>query len=127
VILYQKIRLLLQKQEHQILAFFNLRIPHGCSIVTQILWGSIGYSVGAALGAAIASKKDNRRVFLFVGDGSFQLTCQEVSTMLRFNTQPVIILLNNDGYTIEKLIHGPNRAYNSVQMWHYSKSFEYFW
>lgn len=36
------------------------------------------------------------------------------------------MLLNNDGYTIEKLIHGPNRAYNNIQMWRYHKSFEYF-
>src|SRR5689334_13471175 len=46
--------------------------------------------------------------------------------MLRFKTNIVIILLNNDGYTIEKLIHGPDRAYNNIQMWRYHKSFEYF-
>jgi len=80
----------------------NMRAPKGVTFLTQILWGSIGYSVGAALGAALAGKDENRRVFLLVGDGSFQLVCQEVSTMLRFNTNIVIILLNNDGYTIEK-------------------------
>jgi pyruvate decarboxylase len=46
--------------------------------------------------------------------------------MLRFNTNLVILLLNNDGYTMEKLIHGPDRAYNNIQMWRYHKSFEYF-
>ena len=46
--------------------------------------------------------------------------------MLRFKTNIVILLLNNDGYTIEKLIHGPDRAYNNIQMWRYHKSFEYF-
>ena len=46
--------------------------------------------------------------------------------MLRFKANPVILLLNNDGYTIEKLIHGPDRAYNNIQMWRYHKSFEYF-
>jgi len=46
--------------------------------------------------------------------------------MLRFKTNVVIVLLNNDGYTIEKLIHGRDRAYNSIKMWRYSKSFEYF-
>jgi pyruvate decarboxylase len=46
--------------------------------------------------------------------------------MLRFKTNLIILLLNNDGYTIEKLIHGPDRAYNNIQMWRYSKSFEYF-
>jgi pyruvate decarboxylase len=46
--------------------------------------------------------------------------------MLRSNTNIVVLLLNNDGYTIEKLIHGPDRAYNNIQMWRYHKSFEYF-
>lgn len=46
--------------------------------------------------------------------------------MLRFNTNIVILLLNNDGYTIEKLIHGPDRAYNNIQMWRYHKAFEFF-
>ncbi|CAF0787249.1 unnamed protein product [Adineta steineri] len=105
---------------------FNMHAPKGVTFLTQILWGSIGYSVGAALGAALAGKNDNRRIYLIVGDGSFQLVCQEISTMLRFKTNIVILLLNNDGYTIEKLIHGPDRAYNNIQMWRYHKSFEYF-
>jgi len=46
--------------------------------------------------------------------------------MLRFKTNIIVLLLNNDGYTIEKLIHGPNRNYNNIQMWRYYKSFEYF-
>jgi TPP-dependent 2-oxoacid decarboxylase len=50
-----------------------MRAPKGVSFLTQILWGSIGYSVGAALGAALAGKQENRRVFVLVGDGSFQV------------------------------------------------------
>ena len=50
-----------------------MRAPKGVTFLTQILWGSIGYSVGAALGAALAGKKDNRRVYVLVGDGSFQV------------------------------------------------------
>ena len=46
--------------------------------------------------------------------------------MLRFKTNLVVLLLNNAGYTIEKVIHGPDRAYNNIQMWRYDKSFEYF-
>jgi len=46
--------------------------------------------------------------------------------MLRFGAKIVVLLLNNDGYTIEKCIHGPDRAYNNIQMWRYHKSFEYF-
>lgn len=50
-----------------------MRSPRGVTFETQILWGSIGYSVGAGLGAALAGKADNRRVFILVGDGSFQV------------------------------------------------------
>ncbi|KAF1798443.1 thiamine diphosphate-binding protein [Mucor lusitanicus] len=103
---------------------FNMDGSKDTKFISQILWGSIGYSVGAALGAAMADRQ--RRVFLFVGDGSYQLTCQEVSVMIRHGLTPVIILLNNDGYLIEKLIHGPERAYNNYQMWEYKKSLEFF-
>jgi pyruvate decarboxylase len=50
-----------------------MRAPKGVTFLTQILWGSIGYTVGAALGAALAGKDENRRVFIVVGDGSFQV------------------------------------------------------
>ncbi|KAG0741445.1 hypothetical protein G6F57_009645 [Rhizopus arrhizus] len=105
-------------------ASLNMDGPKGTTYITQFLWGSIGFSVGAAVGAAIAAR--DRRVYLFVGDGSFQLTCQEISGFLRHGLTPVVFLLNNDGYLIEKLIHGPERAYNNYQMWNYSKSLDYF-
>lgn len=103
---------------------FNLDGPKDTIFISQILWGSIGYSVGATLGAAMADRK--RQTYLFVGDGSFQLTAQEVSVMIRHGLTPVIFLLNNDGYLIEKMIHGPHRSYNNYQMWEYSKTLEYF-
>lgn len=105
-------------------ASFNLRAPPDATFIAQVLWGSIGFSVGAAVGAAIADR--NRRVYLFCGDGSFQLTCQEVSVFLHQGLTPVIFILNNDGYLIEKLIHGPHRTYNNFQMWQYSKTLDYF-
>ena len=64
---------------------WETRFPRGVTGVTQILWGSIGWSVGAAQGAALGAKDQgvDRRTILFVGDGSFQLTAQEVTTMIR--------------------------------------------
>ncbi|KAI7889481.1 pyruvate decarboxylase PdcB [Mucor mucedo] len=102
----------------------NMQSPKGATFIGQILWGSIGYSVGAAVGAAFADR--SRKVYLFVGDGSFQLTVQEISVFIRQGLTPVIFLLNNDGYLMEKLIHGPERSYNNFQMWDYSKTLEYF-
>jgi pyruvate decarboxylase len=105
-------------------AQFNLKAPKDTSYIAQVLWGSIGYSVGSAVGAAFADR--SRRVWLFVGDGSFQMTAQEISVFLHQGLTPVICLLNNDGYLIEKLIHGPHRAYNNFQMWQYSKTLDYY-
>ncbi len=93
-------------------------ILHPVTVITQPLWASIGYTVGALLGATLADRK--RRSILFVGDGSFQLTAQEVSTILRHKLTPIIFLLNNDGYTIERVIHGMKMPYNDVQPWDYA-------
>ncbi|KAI8091119.1 pyruvate decarboxylase PdcB [Gilbertella persicaria] len=105
-------------------ACLNMDGPKGSTYITQFVWGSIGFTVGAAVGAALADR--SRRVYLFVGDGSFQLTAQELSVFLRHGLTPVIFLLNNDGYLIEKLIHGPHRSYNNFQMWEYSKALDFF-
>lgn len=95
------------------------RFPSNTTGISQVLWGSIGYSVGAALGAVAAAEEvdKEKRVILFVGDGSLQLTVQEISTMIRWGLTPYIFVLNNAGYTIERLIHGEKATYNDVQPW----------
>lgn len=70
---------------------WETRFPAGVTAISQVLWGSIGYSVGACQGAAAAAKEqNNRRTILFVGDGSIQLTLQEVSTIIRNNLSPIM-------------------------------------
>ncbi|CAA6669308.1 unnamed protein product [Spirodela intermedia] len=100
-------------------SWFNcqkLRLPEGCGYEFQMQYGSIGWSVGATLGYAQAAK--NKRVIAFIGDGSFQVTAQDVSTMLRAQQNPIIFLINNGGYTIEVEIHdGP---YNVIKNWNYT-------
>jgi TPP-dependent 2-oxoacid decarboxylase len=49
------------------------------------------------------------------------MTVQELSTILRLELKPVIFLINNDGYTIERLIFGPHSSYNDVNPWHYGR------
>ncbi|KAL6765735.1 thiamine diphosphate-binding protein [Haematococcus lacustris] len=72
----------------------------------------------AGVGATAHAPKKNKRVVTMVGDGSFQMTAQEVSTIMRFGLNPIMFLINNDGYTIEVQIHdGP---YNRVQPWNYT-------
>jgi indolepyruvate decarboxylase len=96
--------------------------PKGCSFMSQTFFGSIGYTVGSTLGVAVAEPK--KRACLFVGDGSFQVTCQDVSTMIRYGTNPIIFLINNDGYLVERVISdGP---FNDLQPWKYHKIPELF-
>ncbi|KAL4946134.1 hypothetical protein BDV06DRAFT_183222 [Aspergillus oleicola] len=93
-------------------------LPSGATAISQVLWGSIGYSVGACQGAALAAKEQgNRRTILWVGDGSLQLTVQEISTMIRNNLNPIIFVICNEGYTIERFIHGWDESYNDIQTW----------
>lgn len=97
----------------------TMPIPNDSTYICSNLWASIGYSVGALLGACLAHPK--REIVLFVGDGSFQLTAQEISTIVYHKLNPIIFLINNDGYTIERVIHGPTMPYNDINMWRYSE------
>jgi pyruvate decarboxylase len=98
--------------------------PPGVTCLSQVMWGSIGWSVGAAVGASIANP--TRRVILLVGDGSFQLTAPELSTAARHGLRIVVFLLNNDGYTIERLIRSPTSSYNDILMWKYDRLWKFF-
>jgi pyruvate decarboxylase len=49
----------------------DVPLPKEATLITQVLWGSIGYSVGALLGAACGARdRQLGRTILFVGDGS---------------------------------------------------------
>lgn len=96
-------------------------LPKDITLLLQVLWGSIGWSVGATLGAALAAKEQGRRTCLFVGDGSLQLTVQEIGTMIRHNLKPILFILNNDGYEIERQIHGPKAIYNQIARWNHQE------
>lgn len=104
----------------------QIRLPEGASYIAQAGWESIGYATPAAFGACIAAP--GRRVLLFTGDGSLQLTVQEISSMLVNGCSPIIFVLNNDGYTIEKYLNvkTEQQRYNEVPMWSYTKLAEAF-
>ncbi|CCV00482.1 unnamed protein product [Malassezia sympodialis ATCC 42132] len=90
-------------------------LPKDVHYHQQMLYGSIGWSVGALLGIAVGARVLNHgRVILFVGDGSLLLTMQEISTVIKLGLTPIIFVINNDGYEIERIIHGPERSYNNI-------------
>ncbi|KAJ5523939.1 hypothetical protein N7494_010589 [Penicillium frequentans] len=101
--------------------------PRGAQSLFQLLWCSIGFALGATVGAAIAAReqfkesetKQKRRTILFTGDGSLQMTAQEISTLVRQELGVVIFVICNDGYTIERFIHGWEKSYNDIQPWDY--------
>lgn len=111
----------------------EMHTPANVRVFAPVTWLSIGYMLPAAQGAALAQramkaqsngatncdKSDSGRTILFIGDGSLQMTVQEISTMIRHNLDIIIIVLNNDGYTIERAIHGLKETYNDVAAWRY--------
>ncbi|GAB4965109.1 hypothetical protein MAHJHV53_02500 [Mycobacterium avium subsp. hominissuis] len=95
------------------------RLPQGVTFIGQPLWGSIGYTLPAALGAAVAHP--DRRTVLLIGDGAAQLTVQELGTFAREGLSPVIVVVNNDGYTVERAIHGETAPYNDIVGWKWTE------
>jgi pyruvate decarboxylase len=100
-------------------SWFNgmaLKLPGGARFEIEMQWGSIGWAVPATFGYAVGSP--GRRIIALIGDGSFQLTAQEVAQMIRRKLPVIIFLINNHGYTIEVEIHdGP---YNNIKNWDYA-------
>jgi TPP-dependent 2-oxoacid decarboxylase len=94
------------------------RLPRGVTFIGQPLWGSIGYTLPATLGAGLAHR--DRRPVLLIGDGAAQLTAQELGVISREGLTPVIVVVNNDGYTVERAIHGKTAPYNDIVHWDWS-------
>lgn len=102
-------------------AFYGMgaqRLPHDVLFIGQPLWASIGYTLPALLGAALAAPE--RRPVLLIGDGAAQLTIAELGTIIRTGVTGIILVVNNDGYTVERAIHGPTRRYNDIARWNWT-------
>ena len=102
----------------------SLILPNNITIVNSSIWLSIGYMLAACQGAALAQREMVRegtrpqgRTILFEGDGSLQMTAQAISDIIRNELDVIIFVLNNNGNTIERIIHGPRAPYNNAQPW----------
>ena len=94
-------------------------LPKGAKFYIQAVWGAIGWATPAAFGAAVAAP--DRRVVLITGEGSHQLTAQEISQFGRRGLKPIVFILNNSGYLIERLLSkDPDIEYNDLAQWHYA-------
>lgn len=105
-------KLIFAEQGTSYFGMSDVRLPIGVTFYGQPLWGSIGYTLPASLGAGIASP--HKRSVLLIGDGSALLTIQDIAVMIREKLNPVIFLINNDGYSVERAIHGENQPYNDI-------------
>jgi indolepyruvate decarboxylase len=98
----------------------RLTLPEGSTYITgAYVWCSIGYATPALLGAILAAP--GRRHILLTGEGSLQMTVQEISTVMRHNLKPFIFVINNSGYTVERAVLGKDAKYNDVANWRYSE------
>lgn len=97
----------------------DLDVPDNFRLVTQNFYNSIGYALPATIGVFLANKElgyseEESRVVLVQGDGSLLMTLQELMTYLRQDVKLKILLLNNDGYTVERVILGTEALYNDI-------------
>jgi indolepyruvate decarboxylase len=85
---------------------------------------SMGFSVPAALGTQMA--RPDLRTVVIVGDGAFQMTGTELSSLVRHKFPTVVIVLDNGGYGTERFLHPGTFAFNDIQPWAYHKLPEVF-
>ena len=95
----------------------SVRLPRDTVWVGQPIWNSIGYALPAVLGQGLADP--GRRPVLLIGDGAAQMTIQELGTIAAAGLTPVIVLLDNRGYTIERALQSPEAGYNDVTPWNW--------
>lgn len=95
----------------------ELTIHDRGEFLSPAYYTSMGFSIPAALGAATARPK--HRVVVLVGDGAFQMTGQELSTLIASGHAPLIIVLDNHGYGTERYLHAGDWKYNEINPWNY--------
>ncbi len=95
----------------------ELEMHRHTEFLSPAYYTSMGFGVPAAVGAIMANPK--ARILVIVGDGAFQMTGMEISTIARHGLNPIIVVLNNHGYTTERfLLEG---TFNDIQDWAYHK------
>ncbi len=94
----------------------DLRLPEQTDFISLAYYTSMGFAIPAAIGAQLG--KPDSRPLVIVGDGAFQMTGTELSTTIRYGLNPIILVLNNQGYgTMRPLVEGP---FNEIENWDYT-------
>ena len=95
----------------------DLEMERRTEFLSPAYYTSMGFGVPAAVGANLANPAS--RVVVIVGDGAFQMTGMELSTIARHGFNPIVVILNNHGYTTERfMLEG---SFNDVYNWEYHR------
>lgn len=95
----------------------DLAISQRTEFLSTAYYTSMGFAIPAAVGVQAANR--NLRPLVLVGDGAFQMTCMELSTAVRRQFNPIVVVLNNKGYSTERFIQeGP---FNDIHNWQYHR------
>jgi indolepyruvate decarboxylase len=95
----------------------DLSIYQHTEFLSPAYYTSMGFAIPAAVGVQVANK--DLRPLVLVGDGAFQMTCLELSTAVHHGFNPIVIVLNNKGYTTERFLQdGP---FNDIPNWQYHR------
>ncbi len=96
----------------------DMHLPNGARFEIEMMWGSIGWSVPATFGYALALEP-GRRIVSMIGDGSFRFMAQAMATAIGYGVENMtVFVINNHGYLIESAIHeGP---YNYYKNWDFA-------
>lgn len=95
----------------------DLTIHKHTEFISPAYYTSMGFAIPAALGVQTGNRQ--LRPLVLVGDGAFQMTCMELSTIVRQHFNPIVVVLNNKGYTTERFLQdGP---FNDILNWNYHR------
>jgi indolepyruvate decarboxylase len=95
----------------------DLTMHQRTDFLSPAYYTSMGFAVPAAIGVQVADR--SRRPIVVVGDGAFQMTCLELSTAVKLGFNPIVLVLNNKGYTTERFLQeGP---FNDIPTWSYHR------
>ncbi len=127
--LFQQLNLLLRENMtiipdvgDSLWAAADLRLPERTEFISLAYYTSMGFAIPAAIGAQLG--KPTSRPLVVVGDGAFQMTGTELSTTIRYGLNPIVLILNNQGYgTVRPFIEG---SFNDIENWDYTRVPELF-
>jgi indolepyruvate decarboxylase len=98
----------------------DLIVRHPNSFLGAAFYTSMGTAIPGVLGAQLANS--GSRFIALVGDGAFQMSCVELSTILEKELNPIVFVLNNRGYSTERLLL--DGEFNDIRNWNYHKATE---